>query len=763
MVNSLGSNRPFRRSVAVFDRALRLVEWDDGFIAEFAAARDLIAVGVGLADLHAKVEILEPAIVSDLEMEYETPAGRLVHVQQIVTPSGSLCRMASDVTDERPRRGGPGVHRVDSPATVTETAISLRREADGHFIFPPVTDDVKRLFGVPLDFDATDTMSIYSRIEQSPEEIAVYTRAMENSIRDMTVLTVDFRTYGVDGVLRWIRSTETPVREADGAIEWTGTLRDVTREKFAEDQVELLRSVVIQASDAIGIFETDVRPPGPTPSEGGSTILYVNPAFERLWGFTLDELAGKRTGMLSLGLIESDMATLIWGALESGDTRSFELRFHRRDGEPFWVEARFAVVQRFADRNARWVMVLRDIGDRRLVQTQLMTAKEAAEAAAEELALSQRHLARAQRIAAIGSAEIDLRTGRVAWSEETYRIFGFEPGSCVPGTDLFLSLIHPDDRGRIAGLAAEMTEAGYEECRIVRPDGAVRVVEIESEVVRDEVGHPVFYTGVFRDVTEQREAARREAELELQLHHSQKLEALGTLAGGIAHDLNNTLVPIMALTKMTAVRLASGSRERANLDIVYRSSEHARDLVAQILTFSRKSTPASQVISLAAVVREALQMLRASLPSNVRIVDDIATDGQIFGDPTQINQVIINLVTNAAHAIGDLQGRVTLALTEDRETQPETTSVRLTISDTGCGMDQRTLGRMFEPFFTTKGVGEGTGLGLSIVHGIVANHHGRISVSSEIGAGTVFTIQIPCLGPGRSAGLAVESAGATPG
>jgi signal transduction histidine kinase len=207
--------------------------------------------------------------------------------------------------------------------------------------------------------------------------------------------------------------------------------------------------------------------------------------------------------------------------------------------------------------------------------------------------------------------------------------------------------------------------------------------------------------------------------------HSQKLEALGTLAGGVAHDLNNTLVPILALSKLALDEIPEDSAVRGDIETIIRATERARDLVKQILAFSRKQDLVKQEVDLARVARDALQMLRPSLPSTIQIVDEIREAPLLLGNAGELHQVVVNLVTNAAHAIAGDVGRVTVWLRgSSQHLELADHFARLSIADTGCGMDEATIGRIFEPFFTTKEVGEGTGLGLSVVHGIVARHGG---------------------------------------
>jgi PAS domain S-box-containing protein len=375
---------------------------------------------------------------------------------------------------------------------------------------------------------------------------------------------------------------------------------------------------------------------------------------------------------------------------------------------------------------------------------------------------SEERLNRAQRLAAIGSDLRDLRTGEREWSDESYRIFGVTRESFVPTQENVFRLIHCDDRPIIMAARAQ-TAVGIcpppNEYRIIRPDGCVRHLYREWELIRDDAGRPIQLFGTIHDVTEIRAAQAREKELEQQLMHSQKLEALGTLAGGVAHDLNNTLVPILALSRLAIDALPMDSQVRGDIDIIIRASERARDLVKQILAFSRKQDLVKREVDLTRVTHEALQMLRASLPATIEIVEQISEVPPLLGDAGELHQVIVNLVTNAAQAIGSDVGKITVRLWTDREAdaspevQEKRRLVRLSVADTGCGMDRATADRVFEPFFTTKDVGQGTGLGLSVVHGIATGHGGTITVRSTPGAGSEFTVSLPALARSEVAAL----------
>ncbi len=250
---------------------------------------------------------------------------------------------------------------------------------------------------------------------------------------------------------------------------------------------------------------------------------------------------------------------------------------------------------------------------------------------------------------------------------------------------------------------------------------------------------------VWTDITSLKTAEAQQRDLESQLRHTQRLEALGTLAGGVAHELNNTLQPILAFSKIALNKLPPDGVERRRMELIYNASIRGRDLVSKILAFSRKEkAPSGSVLfSPATPVREALAMLRSGVPTSIALIDEIEDVPPILGDPSQLHQVVVNLVTNASHAIGAKPGAIRIALTAGRGGADGPRSVHLNVSDNGCGMDAATRERIFEPFFTTKPVGTGTGLGLSVVHGIVEAHGGTISVASEPGKGTEIEVSLP--------------------
>ncbi|MDR3629177.1 MAG: PAS domain S-box protein [Desulfocapsaceae bacterium] len=280
----------------------------------------------------------------------------------------------------------------------------------------------------------------------------------------------------------------------------------------------------------------------------------------------------------------------------------------------------------------------------------------------------------------------------------------------------------------------------------VRHEG--RTWEFRMIPMKDDNGNIINLIRLGRDITETEN-------LEAQLRQSQKLEAIGTLAGGIAHDFNNILSPIIGYTEMVLDDMPESWKSRADLEQVLAGAHRAKELVKQILTFSRVGQEAEMTgMDVSIIVQEALKLLRASLPSTIEIRQNLENAVAVV-DPTQIHQVLINLCMNAAYAMED-KGILNISLTKesldksDLKQLPAVFSalkpgwyLKISVSDTGHGMDKDTLDRIFEPYFTTKEIGKGTGLGLSVVHGIVKRHGGEISVRSQPGKGSLFAVYLP--------------------
>jgi PAS domain S-box-containing protein len=277
-------------------------------------------------------------------------------------------------------------------------------------------------------------------------------------------------------------------------------------------------------------------------------------------------------------------------------------------------------------------------------------------------------------------------------------------------------------------------------------DGSLHEIESTIWSITDAAGMVGNYAALIRDVT-------NEVHLERQLRQAQRMEAIATLAGGIAHDFNNNLASIITCTELARDDIPEESPTRELLDVVLKSGYRGKNLVKQILTFSCQGEQERKPVQVEMIVHECLRLLRASLPASIELHCRMGEKlGMVLADPTQVHQIVMNLCTNAGHAMRQTGGALEISLADtDLESGaiagfpdlPPGPYLKLTVRDTGHGMDRATMERIFDPFFTTKQKSEGTGLGLSVIHGIVRNHGGAIAVASEPGSGSTFTVYLP--------------------
>jgi two-component system cell cycle sensor histidine kinase/response regulator CckA len=370
------------------------------------------------------------------------------------------------------------------------------------------------------------------------------------------------------------------------------------------------------------------------------------------------------------------------------------------------------------------------------------------------LRMSETRLIEAQRIAHIGSWELDHETGRIFCSEEIFRIIDCHPDQFDSSFKGFINLVHPEDRNMVISAftsSLEQRTAFSITCRLLASENRIKYVQWQWETYFDKAGTPLLSLGTVQDVTALKEAETEKQNLLAQLSQSQKIESIGRLAAGIAHDFNNLLTPIIGYAGILSQTI-SDSRDLAKVKNILLAANRAKTLTQQILSFGRKQILDTKVISLNEVITSFYEILRRTIRENIEIKLGLSNENPgIKADKNQLEQIIMNLVVNAQDAIS---GKGVISI----ETEPTVLDegfarqhadvtpgryMMLTVSDTGSGMDNETISRLFEPFYTTKAVGRGSGLGLATVYGLVKQHEGSILVFSEIGKGTDFKLYFP--------------------
>jgi PAS domain S-box-containing protein len=528
-----------------------------------------------------------------------------------------------------------------------------------------------------------------------------------------------------DGKIVWINTSGAPFYRRDGAfLGYRGVAKDITAQVEAEralrESEQRFRQLFEIASDYFWEVDTHQR------------MTYLSDNYESVFGIPPAKMLGKRLTDTPGLSIDPEMGKMAIAAVKARQPyRDFLYSRKREDGTIQWIKTSGAPI--FDEDGA--FLGYRGVAANVTVQVE---AVQAARLAQRQLHDAVTHVTQPlvlydseDHAVAFNQAFTDLyRAPQVTWPVMQGISF-----RALAEWQLSVGFYAEDKEQSAVSLDAllEQYESGRPHTYHLR-DGRWMLVLYRRLPGGGRVG-------LWTDVTDIKRAEAERRRLEAQLQHSQRLEALGTLAGGAAHEINNALVPVVALAKLMAAKFPEDSRERRNLMTMLAGAERSRDLVKQILAFSRKDEQEDrrESVDIAAVLRDALRLMRATVPTTIRLWDEIAAVPPVTGDANQLHQVIVNLVTNAAQAIGDAHGTITLGV----RAEADGAALRLWVADTGCGMDEATKARIFEPFFTTKDVGEGTGLGLSVVHGIITEHGGRIEVESERGCGTRFDILLP--------------------
>ena len=523
-----------------------------------------------------------------------------------------------------------------------------------------------------------------------------------------------------------------------------GTCQDITERVVAQRLIEQSHRRFKQMADSISqvFWMSDLEK---------KKMIYINPAYETIWGRSCDELYRNPGAWLDAVLPEDRERVLAALPRQLDGSYDEQYRISRPDGEIRWIRDR-AYPVRDEDGCVHQVAgVAQDV-----------TEQVLAEAA---MHVSQEFLEKAQEVANTGSWVNPLNDrDELIWSKQCRHIFGVELDRALVFADL-IALIHPDDRPALAAAREKAIRDGAPytmEYRIIRPDGAERTLRTKAEVIRDKADGTQKLIGVVSDVTDRKESERRLKETEAMLAQAQKMESMGRLAGGVAHDFNNILTAILGLSELSILTLPKENPLRADLEEIRAAGLRAANLTQQLLAFSRRQVTSPRLIELDATVAGLAKMLRRIIGEHVELVIEPGAAGTIIkADPGQIEQLVMNLSVNARDAMPK-GGTITIRTgVEDLGAEaaadagvPAGRYVNMSVQDTGAGMSLETQNRLFEPFFTTKEKGKGTGLGLSTCYGVVKQSGGAIRCVSAPGAGTTFRVLLPSTTGKPSAGSA---------
>ena len=559
----------------------------------------------------------------------------------------------------------------------------------------------------------------------------------------------EFRVINRMGETRWLHLSARQIQwnERPATL---NMLTDITEHKQSEEKLKKSQELeeLILSSVPHGLFGVENR-----------VIFFANPAIKNVSGWEPDELIGKSSRILFRNDQEwKEYGSMLYSMLENESFISFEppMPVIRKDGSEIYCRTSASRIGGDLTAGNRIVAMIEDITESKL--------------SAESLRKSERQMADIIEFLPDATLAINKERRVIIWNKAIEEMTGVPAAEMIGKGDYAYTIpFYGDARPQLMDLVFEDNEEIAAKYPKVIREGDNLMVEVfchslynnkgawvlaKASPLHDQSGNIIGAIENIRDITERKRAENEKAKLENQLLQFQKMEAIGTLAGGIAHDFNNILAAIIGYAELAKDRNQKENKERY-LQEVLMGAERARNLVKQILTFSRQDDHEKKPLDIKVLLKEAIKFLRASIPSTIEIDQHITgEDCTIMADPTQMHQVIMNLCTNASHAMKETGGTLKIELSNIEPANNEILKhpdlqqghyVKLTVSDTGHGIDPSIVQRVFEPFFTTKPVDEGTGLGLSVVYGIVKGHGGLINVNSELGKGAAFNVYLPLI------------------
>jgi PAS domain S-box-containing protein len=604
---------------------------------------------------------------------------------------------------------------------------------------------MREIYGVPPDYEVGSRDAWKRHIH--PDDLALSAKRFENVLSGYTdAYDTEFRVVRPDGTIRHVESHGHLQRDAEGRpARIAGLNRDISTEKELQEALNVAEQrwqlAVLGANDAV--WDWNIQ----------SGFVFHDAHWAAMLGYDATEVGSSIESWRRL-VHPDDIAASESAARSHIEERTpiyqCEYRMRSKAGDWRWILDRGKVVTRLPDGRAlRMVGTHTDITPRKEMEHRLRRS----EALADQVS----------RTALIGGWEIDVATSQLSWTAGVNRIYRLDEDVQLT-LESALEYFPPEARDTLEAAIADARALGKAfdlELPVNTTGGGRAWVRMLGRTEMNAAG-PVRVYGAIQDITLKHDTETSRRQLEAQLFHAQKMETLGTLAGGIAHDFNNLLTGIIGYHELAAESVPEDHPARACLDEARKASLRARELVEQILTFGRQSSGMGlESADIGLVVEEVRRFLRATLPANVTITTHVDPDcPHVKADTTQIHQVLLNLGSNAAHAMRAQGGQLTISLQRaevnlDQAAAlgglPAGSYVRLSVADTGHGIDESTIQRIFDPFFTTKSTREGSGLGLAVVHGIVRGHNGSISVESTVGVGSKFHVYLPAVGEKRVA------------
>ena len=531
-----------------------------------------------------------------------------------------------------------------------------------------------------------------------------------------------------------------PIRDSAGRLyALFGTARDITQRKQMEDDLRASEkkfwNIFQMSADAIDLTELE-----------SGRIMDCNQSYARLYGYTREEAQGRTTvpGDLGVWVHAADRNRHVAELQAKGRSIGFLAPMRNRDGSTFIAEITSTLLE---VKGVRCNLSLsRDV-----------TVQKRAEAALRE---SKQRLELAVQAAHLGIWDRDLDSDTELWSDQLFEIYGRDPRDGALGIQTWeQTILHPDDRAGFEAMVREAVagRAPYSaEFRIVRPDGSIRHIRSDGQVVRDTDGRPARIIGINQDRTAQVEAEAEQRRLQAELQQAEKLESIGSLAGGVAHDMNNVLAAILGIASALRMGCPDDDPRAASLDTITRACGRGRDVVKSLLYFARRDLESVGPVDLNIILEEVVHLLNHTTLRRIDITKDLQEPlGLIEGDGGALSHSLINLCVNAVDAMPE-GGSLHLS------TRREGDSIVVRVRDTGQGMSPDVARKAVEPFFTTKAVGKGTGLGLTMVYGAVKAHRGTFELHSEPGQGTEVRLGFPALPQAVAAGVPGPEAAAGP-